>query len=125
MTSKVKVRGQSFALLFCLGIEAEPLLLQWFAARSAVLLQYSSAHHRRNVPSGLCGAVESRTPVWVVRGSREQNSEALTLAAPGRPMMEDSDIEIRPVFEMEDFGESMTEELREQEDRLRARIEEK
>ena len=63
--------------------------------------------------------------VWVVRGSREQNSEALTLAAPGRPMMEDSDIEIRPVFEMEDFGESMTEELREQEDRLRARIEEK
>ena len=39
------------------------------------------------------------------------------------PMMEDSDIEIRPLFEMEDFGESMTEELREQEDRLRARIE--
>ncbi|MCM2315422.1 MAG: YciI family protein [Thermoanaerobaculia bacterium] len=41
------------------------------------------------------------------------------------PMMEDSDIEIRPLFEMEDFGESMSEELREQEDRLRARIEEK
>lgn len=41
------------------------------------------------------------------------------------PMMEDSDIEIRPLFEMEDFGETMTEELREQEDRLRARIEEK
>jgi hypothetical protein len=39
------------------------------------------------------------------------------------PMMEDSDIEIRPLFEMEDFGESMTEELRAQEDRLRARVE--
>ena len=36
------------------------------------------------------------------------------------PMMEDSDIEIRPVFTMEDFGEAMTPELREQEDRLRA-----
>ncbi|MGK2857196.1 MAG: YciI family protein [Thermoanaerobaculia bacterium] len=41
------------------------------------------------------------------------------------PMVEDSDIEIRPVMEMEDFGESMTEEFREQEDRLRARIEAK
>jgi hypothetical protein len=41
------------------------------------------------------------------------------------PMMEDSDIEIRPLFEMEDFGESMTEELRAQEDRLRARVEQK
>ena len=39
------------------------------------------------------------------------------------PMMEDSDIEIRPLFEMEDFGESMTDELREQEERLRARTE--
>jgi len=38
------------------------------------------------------------------------------------PMMEDSDIDIRPVFEMEDFGEEFTPELREQEDRLRAEI---
>jgi hypothetical protein len=30
-----------------------------------------------------------------------------------------AEIEIRPVFEMEDFGEAMTPELREQEDRLR------
>jgi|SRR5207237_6017957 len=35
------------------------------------------------------------------------------------PMPGDSDIEIRPVFEMEDFSE-MTPELREQEARLRA-----
>jgi hypothetical protein len=32
-------------------------------------------------------------------------------------------IEIRPVFEMEDFGEEMTPELREQEERLRAQTE--
>lgn len=34
-----------------------------------------------------------------------------------------TEIEIRPVFEMEDFGEAMTPELREQEDRLRAETE--
>ena len=39
------------------------------------------------------------------------------------PMMSDSEIEIRPVYEAEDFGEAMTPELREQEDRLRAQIE--
>ncbi len=39
------------------------------------------------------------------------------------PMMEDSDIEIRPVFEADDFGEAFTPELREQEERLRAHIE--
>jgi hypothetical protein len=35
------------------------------------------------------------------------------------------EVEIRPVFETEDFGESMTPELREQEDRMRAEIESK
>jgi hypothetical protein len=39
------------------------------------------------------------------------------------PMNEDSDIEIRPVFEAEDFGAEFTPELREQEDRLRAQLE--
>lgn len=34
------------------------------------------------------------------------------------PHAEDCEIEIRPVFEMEDFGEAMTPELREQEERL-------
>src|SRR5262249_31202669 len=36
------------------------------------------------------------------------------------PMCEDSDIEIRPVFEAEDFGEAFTPELREQEAAVRA-----
>ena len=34
------------------------------------------------------------------------------------PHMEDSEIEIRPVFEMEDFGDAMTPELRAQEEKL-------
>ncbi len=41
------------------------------------------------------------------------------------PMKEDSDIEIRPLFEADDFGEAFTPELREQEDEIRAVIEEK
>lgn len=36
---------------------------------------------------------------------------------------EDSELELRPVFELEDFGEEFTPELREREDRLRAEIE--
>lgn len=35
------------------------------------------------------------------------------------PMESDSEIEIRPLFEMEDFGADFTAELREQEERLR------
>ena len=38
------------------------------------------------------------------------------------PMPGDSEIEIRPVFEAEDFGAEFTPGLREQEDRLRERI---
>jgi hypothetical protein len=38
------------------------------------------------------------------------------------PMPGDSEIEIRPVFEAEDFGEALTPELREQEQRLRDRL---
>jgi hypothetical protein len=39
------------------------------------------------------------------------------------PMLTDSDIEIRQVFEAEDFGAEFTPELREQEERLRTQIE--
>jgi hypothetical protein len=39
------------------------------------------------------------------------------------PHEEEGQIEIRPVFETEDFGEEMTPELREQEERLRAQAE--
>jgi len=38
------------------------------------------------------------------------------------PMMSDSEIEIRPVYESEELGEAMTPELREQEDRMRAEL---
>jgi hypothetical protein len=38
---------------------------------------------------------------------------------------EESEIEIRPVYELDDFGEVLTSELREQEERLRAELERK
>jgi hypothetical protein len=41
------------------------------------------------------------------------------------PMPGESEIEIRPVFEMEDFGEEFTPELRAQEERLRAQTDKK
>lgn len=39
------------------------------------------------------------------------------------PMPGDSDIEIRPIYATEDFGEALTPELREQEERLRQELE--
>jgi len=39
------------------------------------------------------------------------------------PHNETADVEIRPVFEMEDFGAAMTPELRQREDRIRAEAE--
>jgi hypothetical protein len=39
------------------------------------------------------------------------------------PHNEDGELEIRQIFEAEDFGENLTPELREQEDRLRAEVE--
>ena len=40
------------------------------------------------------------------------------------PMEGESEIEIRPLFEAEDFGEEFTPKLREQEERLRAQLKE-
>ena len=40
-----------------------------------------------------------------------------------RAPFRDGEVEIRPVFEPEDFGDELTPELREQEDRMRAEVE--
>jgi len=39
------------------------------------------------------------------------------------PMPGESDLEIRPIFEAEDFGDALTPEVRAQEDRLRSQLE--
>jgi hypothetical protein len=56
--------------------------------------------------------------LWQVK-SREEAIEWLK-----RAPFEDTEVELRQVFETEDFGEALTPELREQEERHRARAEE-
>ena len=58
--------------------------------------------------------------IWQVR-SMEEAVEWLKRA----PFGGGAEVEIRPVFEAEDFGAEFTPELREQEDRLRAQLEAK
>jgi hypothetical protein len=41
------------------------------------------------------------------------------------PFETGAEVDIRPLFETDDFGEAMTPELREQEDRIRAKVESK
>ncbi|MGH8462193.1 MAG: YciI family protein [Stenotrophobium sp.] len=57
--------------------------------------------------------------LWQVK-SMEQAIEWIKRCP--NPMESDSDIEIRPIFEAEDFGAEFTPELREQEERLRAQM---
>ena len=60
--------------------------------------------------------------IWQVK-SKEEAIEWIKRCP--NPHNEDAEIEIRQIFEMEDFGAEMTPELREQEERLRAQIAEK
>ena len=57
--------------------------------------------------------------LWQVRSMEEAIEWARRCP---NPMPEDSELEIRPVFEAEDFGTEFTPELREQENRLRDQI---
>jgi hypothetical protein len=61
--------------------------------------------------------------IWQVRSMEEALEWARR--CPDPMPGEDAELEIRPVFEVEDFGEAFTPELREQEERLRAEVERK
>jgi hypothetical protein len=60
--------------------------------------------------------------LWQVRSLQEAIEWARRCP---NPFNVDSELEIRPVFEAEDFGAEFTPELREQEDRLRATLQER
>ena len=65
--------------------------------------------------------------LWQVRSLEEAVEWVKRIPAPheGEPgFNEETEIEIRPVFEASDFGAEFTPELRAQEERLRAQIEE-
>jgi len=58
--------------------------------------------------------------IWEVKSFQEAIEWARRIP---NPTGEEGVVELRPVFEAEDFGEEFTPELREQEERLRRRIE--
>ncbi len=58
--------------------------------------------------------------IWKVKSMKEAIAWARRCP---NPMIGESILEIRPAFEAEDFGEALTPELREQEDRLRKQTE--
>ncbi|HEX5041419.1 MAG TPA: YciI family protein [Candidatus Polarisedimenticolaceae bacterium] len=58
--------------------------------------------------------------VWQVRSMEEAVAWARRMP---NPTGTEGEVEIRPIFEAEDFGEEFTPELREQEERLRAEAE--
>ena len=60
--------------------------------------------------------------IWQVR-SREEAIEWVKRCP--NPMPGDSEIEIRQIFDADDFGAEFTPELREQDERLRAKLEKK
>jgi hypothetical protein len=60
--------------------------------------------------------------IWQVKSLEEAIEWAKRMP---NPQDEDGEVEIRPVFEAEDFGEEFTPELREQEERLRRELESK
>jgi hypothetical protein len=60
---------------------------------------------------------------WIWQVTSMDEAVAWVRRCPDPMPGEESEIEIRPIFEAEDFGEEFTSELREQEDRLRAELE--
>jgi len=60
--------------------------------------------------------------IWQVKSMEEAIEWAKRMP---NPHGEDGEVEIRPVFEADDFGEEFTPELREQEERLRRELESK
>jgi hypothetical protein len=58
---------------------------------------------------------------WLIQVKSKEEAIEWMKRCPN-PMESDSDLEIRQVFEAEDFGAEFTPELREQEDRIRAQL---
>jgi hypothetical protein len=61
---------------------------------------------------------------WLIQAKSKEEAIEWVKRCPN-PMEGESEIEIRQVFEADDFGDEFTPELREQEERLRAQIDSK
>ena len=77
---------------------------------------------RRTVIDGpFSEAKELIAGFWLIQVKSKQDAIEWVKRVPN-PTGEESEIEIRQVFDAADFGPELTDELREQEERLRARI---
>lgn len=81
-----------------------------------------SGQDRRVIDGPFAETKELIAGFWIWRCASLQEAIEWVKKCPN-PQVTDSDIEIRQIFEAEDFGEAFTPELREQEERLRAQIE--
>jgi hypothetical protein len=87
----------------------------------AARVQFSGAN--RTVTDGpFTETKELMAGYWLWQVQSMEEAIAWVKRCPN-PMPGESEIEIRPIFEMEDFGEAFTPELRAQEERLRAETE--
>lgn len=84
-----------------------------------VRVQFSGSQ-RRVVPGPFAATRELLAGFWIFQVASLQACIDWVQRCP-KPMPGDCEIEIRPLFEVEDFGAELTPELREQEQHLRAR----
>jgi hypothetical protein len=61
---------------------------------------------------------------WVLEVKSMDEAIEWVKRIPADPNEAPSEVEVRPLFEVEDFGDELTPELREQDQRLRSKIEE-
>jgi hypothetical protein len=81
---------------------------------------------QRHEPDGLDGPFPETKELiagfWIIQAKSIDEAVEWVKRAPN-PMLEDSDIEIRQVFDLEDFGDAATPEIREHEAQMRAQVE--
>jgi hypothetical protein len=78
----------------------------------------------RTVVDGPFPAKESIAGFWLIEAASQSEAIDWARRCPN-PMEGESEIEIRQVFEAEDFGAALTPELRQQEERLRAQTDQR
>jgi hypothetical protein len=80
-----------------------------------------SGKHRRVIDGPFAETKELIAGFWIWQCASLQEAIDWVKRCPN-PMLGESEVEIRQIFEAEDFGEAFTPELREQEERLRAQV---
>ncbi len=84
-----------------------------------------SAARRPSIDGPFAETKELVAGYWIWQVKSMEEAVEWVRRCPDPMPGEESEIEIRPVFEAEDFGEEFTPELRAQEERLRAEMERK